>query len=293
MNKILVALLTAILYLSTPLAPTASAAQDPATDSQFNFHRTAKHYMYGTLLRQSARAVTRGTEQPLLKFEVLGEPQSMFINFEIDPTKVDALLEELDLPEGFELAEIAIMDGEEAKLYLSLNIYAVNGLNGLLSGLRAEWSVYVQKDGGRTSFMVIDAKSEKLTLDSVNWITLGSFIRHEETDNGYESFVTSDWGTSFASVVSADGLAEAELQYTNPSWIAANDRIYWLNGVADRTYYDGDFMDTPLLVIDPAALTFTDTTIWSSFVYAEPASVLLFQEGFELVISPWYNVDPE
>ena len=83
------------------------------------------------------------------------------------------------------------------------------------------------------------------------------------------------------------------MRFTNPSWIAANDRIYWTDGVADRTYYDGELMDTPVLTIEPSAVSVTDTTVWSSFVYAEPISVLLFEEGFELVISPWYNIDPE
>ena len=228
-----------------------------------------------------------------MKFEVLDSPQSAYFNFEIRPEMEDALLEYLDLPPGFELAEIAILEEEKPKLYISLNIYGVDGLGGLLSGLRAEWSVYVQKDGGRTSYMVVDAKSESLTLDSVNWLSLGSFIRHEETVNRYESFVVSDWGASFASIISTQGLDEAVLRFTNPSWIAANDRIYWTDGVADRTYYDGELMDTPVLTIEPSAVSVTDTTVWSSFVYAEPISVLLFEEGFELVISPWYNIDPE
>lgn len=293
MHKILRTLLASAFLFGVNLTPSVQASQDPANDSQFDFHRTAKHFMYGTLIRQSARNVSRGTEQPLLKFKVLDEPQSVFINFEIRPDKVDELLDFLKLPNGFGLAEIAILEEEEPRFYISLNIYAVDGLNGLLTGLRAEWSVYVQKDGGRTSFMVIDAKAENLTLDSVNWFSLGSYIRHELTDNGYESFVASGWGSSFASIISADGIADATLRFTNPSWIAANDRIYWLNGVADRTYYDGEFMDTPVLDIDPAALSFSDTTVWSQFVYAEPVSVLLFQKGFELVISPWFNIDPE
>lgn len=287
----LISFLSLVLFSAPSYA--GLAVSDPASDPRFDFHRTAKHFMYSTLMRQNARAVRKGQDQPLLKFRVLGEPQSLYINFEISPEKEADLLEYLDLPPGFKLAEVAILEGEEPRRYLSLNIYGVDGLNGLLSGLRAEWSVYVQKDGGRTSYMVVDAKSQGLTLDSVNWLSPGSYIRHEPTDNGYESFVASDWGASFASIISQQGLDEAILRYTNPAWIAANDRIYWLNGVADRTYYDGDLMDTPVLVIDPAALTFTDTTVWSSFVDAEPVSVLLFEEGFELVISPWYNVDPE
>lgn len=268
-------------------------ALEPYEDPAFDRHRIAKHYMYGTLTEQAAVDVFNGTEQPLLKFDVLGEPPSVFLNFEIRPDKVADLLAYLGLPPGFELTPVAILRAEAPRWYLSLNVYAVYGLQGLLTGNRAEWSVYVSKNGGRASFMVVDAKASKLTLDSVDWFTVGTLLRHGRTPAGIASFVALDGGGSFSSLISERAVANAERAYPEPSWVAANDRIYWRDGVADRTYYDGDFVDTPVLSVDPAQVRLVDGSVWQRFVHPRPVSVLVYETGFQLVISPWYNLDPE
>jgi len=38
-------------------------------------------------------------------------------------------------------------------------------------------------------------------------------------------------------------------------------------------------------------ISFTDYTVWRQFVSQRPVSVLVYESGFELVISPWYNLD--
>ena len=141
--------------------------------------------------------------------------------------------------------------------------------------------------------MVVDARASELTLDSVNGFSRGTELRHARSNNGISSFVASDAGSSFRSLVTQAGLRSAERVYTEPNWVSANDRIYWRNGVADRTYYDGNFVDTPVLSVDPEEILFSDDTVWSQFVNMQPVSVLVYETGFELVISPWYNLDPE
>lgn len=290
MTKPFVAMLgvASLVFMST-----AALGLEPADDPAFNLHRRAKHYMYGTLMSEYAEDVLKGTEQPLLKFKVLDNPPSLFINFEVAPVKVDELAAYLRLPRGFALTPIAILEGEAPRFYLTLNIYAVDGLQGLLSGNRAEWSVYVTKNGGRPSYMIVDAKASELTLDSVDWFTPGTEVMHTRSAEGLRSFFASDGGTSFRSLVPQAGISQAPRAYPEPSWVSANDRIYWRDGVADRTYYDGDFVDTPVRSVDPAKITFADTTIWRRFVNPRPVSVLVYETGFELVISPWYNLDRE
>jgi hypothetical protein len=267
-------------------------ATNPAYDRAFNAHRFAKHYMYGTLTGRAAENVLKGTEQPLLKFTVLDDPQSMFVNYEIKPDRLDDLIRFLKLPHGFNLVPMAILEGEPARYYITLNIYAVDALQGLLSGLRAEWSVYVSKDGGRASYMIVDAKHNKFSLDAVNWFSPGTKLEHVRKADALSSHVASDNGTYFQSRVSDAGLRTAGKVYPEVAWISANDRIYWRNGVADRAYYDGEFVDVPILNIDLSAFTFTDTTVWRQFVEPAPVSVLAYETGFDLVVSPWYNVDP-
>lgn len=274
---------------------TSANAQDiePAENPAFAFHRLAKRYMYSQLTIQAGRDVLAGKEQPLLPFNVLQDPPSVFVNFEIAPEKVQALVDYLDFPNGLALTPIAIIDGEDPRFYLTLNIYAVWGLRGLLSGNRAEWSVYVAKPGDRPSYMVVDAKASELTLDSVNWFTAGTELQHARTKDGIRSFAASDEGSSFHSLITQAGIQNAERVFPATTWVSANDRIYWRNGVTDRTYYDGNFVDTPVLSVDPEEIYFADTTIWRQFVHPQPVNVLVYETGFELVISPWYNVDPE
>ena len=40
-------------------------------------------------------------------------------------------------------------------------------------------------------------------------------------------------------------------------------------------------------------MRFFDDTVWAQYVDPQPAHVLVYQTRLELVISPWYNVDPE
>ncbi len=74
---------------------------EPATNPAFDFHRLAKRFMYGTLTIQSGIDVFMGREQPLLKFNVLEDPPSIFINYVVAPDKVGALTSYLKT--GFEL----------------------------------------------------------------------------------------------------------------------------------------------------------------------------------------------
>lgn len=289
-KKMLTAMLPFTLLVMTSVS---GAAVEPAENPGFKYHRFLKHYMYATLTYESSQDVLMGTQQPFLQFAVLEDPPSVFINFEIAPDKVDSLVEFLDFPEGFALTPISILEGEPPRLYLTVNIYAVYGLRGLLTGNRAEWSVYVTKDGGRPSYMVVDAKASELTLDSVNGFTRGTELHHARSQDGIRSAVASDGGTSFRSLVTRAGMEHGRRLPTETAWVSANDRIYWRDGVSDRTYYDGDFVDTPVLSVDPRTLFFEDDTVWSQFVHPRPVNVLVYENGFELVISPWYNLDPE
>ncbi|HMP73419.1 MAG TPA: hypothetical protein PKE55_09180 [Kiritimatiellia bacterium] len=267
------------------------AGADPASDPRFFYHRLFKRISYSEITRRAAEDIRLGRQQPLLPFVVKQEPPSIFVHFEIRPDRLGALIGALGLPPGFQLVPIPVLEGDDPRFLISLNIYAVEGLGGALSGNRAEWSVYVSKDGGRPSFMVVEARASVFSLDSVNWFTRGTTLTHARGPGGIQSFVAADGGRFFQSVITTAGLASAVPVFASARWAAANDRIYWTDGVADRVYYDGLLVDTPLLSVAPSGLSFTDTTRWREFVFPEPVGVQVFQTALEFVISPWYNVD--
>lgn len=264
---------------------------DPANDPAFRRHRLFKRVSYGTITEQSADKIRAGQQQPLLPFIVQRTPASIFINFEIAADRLAALKQQLRLPAGFEIVPVGIVDGETPRYYLSLNIYEVSGLGGALAGNRAEWSTYVSYRGGRPSFMIVEARNSNFSLDPVNWFTRGTKLVHTDDANGIRSHVASDPGRFFESTISRTGLQNATPVYISPRWAACNDRIYWPNGVADRVYYDGHLVDTPLLSVPLTEVSVRDTSVWRDFIKPQPVHVLVFQTGLELVISPWFNVD--
>jgi hypothetical protein len=264
---------------------------DPAEDPRFFFHRLFKRVSYSEITRQAADDIRAGKAQPLLPFIVEESPASIFIHFEVRADRLAALFGDLNLPPGFAPAEVSVTADDPPRHLISLNIYAVSGLGGTLSGNRAEWSVYVSKDGGRPSFMVVEARSSAFSLDSVSGFTRATRVDHSEEAGGIQSFVVSEGGTTFSSLIPSTALDAATGVLITAGWAACNDRIYWTDGVADRVYYDGQLTDTPLLAIDPGALIFSDTTRWRSYVHPQPVAVHIFQTGLEFVISPWFNLD--
>lgn len=290
MNKFKTFALCALLLTSSVHLPAHAGLKN---DSNFDMHRIMKRFMYGALTLQTAFKIFLGEEQPMLPFIVQENPRSIFINFTIPEDKLANLEDHLQLPEGFTFAPIRIIAGETPKYYMSLNIYAVSGLGGALSGNRAEWSVYVKNNGGRTSYMVVEAKSSAFSLDSYNLFTAATPLDHELLPEGLRSFVDTGGETSFESLIPSEAINAATEVMAANEWAAANDLIYWRDGVADRTYYDGQLIDTPMFSITPSALTIADTSEWSEFIDPMPVNVLMFQTGINFAISPWYNLDVE
>ena len=264
---------------------------DPANDPAFRKHRIFKRLSYSAITAQSAEQIRAGKQQPLLPFVVQRNPASIFLNFEIMPARLNQLKSFLQLPPGFELVPVAIIDGETPRYFLSLNIYEVSGLGGALTGNRAEWSAYVSYQGGRPSFMIVEARNSKASLDPVNWFTRGTKVIHTDDANGIRSHVASDAGRFFESSITPAGRQNATPVYASPRWAACNDRIYWPNGVADRVYYDGLLVDTPMLSIPLNEVSLRDTTVWRDFILPQPVHALVFQTALEFVITPWFNVD--
>ena len=73
-------------------------------------------------------------------------------------------------------------------------------------------------------------------------------------------------------------------------WVAANDFIYWLNGVNDRTFHNATAHSAPLISIDPADVTLADNTEWAPFVDPVPGHVLVYLDKIQFMIGPWWNV---
>jgi hypothetical protein len=76
-----------------------------------------------------------------------------------------------------------------------------------------------------------------------------------------------------------------------PEWIAANDYIYWRNGICDRTFYDSGLVGAHTTVVRSTNLKIRDSTRWGEIVLPEPKHVVVFHNPIEFAISPWWNLD--
>jgi hypothetical protein len=232
-----------------------------------------------------ANAIAAGTAEPVTDFLVFEQPPSIYLNFLIKPDQREALSAAIPMPEGFELAPIRTVPKGPKEYILSLNVYDTVGV---ASGLRAEWSVYVTKQGDPAPrYMVLEAQSDAPSLDSVNGFTLPADVFVYEVVNDVINLDVQAPGVSFqATIPLPENPARRD---TAPEWIEANNLIYWGNGVADKIYYTGLVYDEPMAQVPLETVSITDGTEWAPFLVLD--EVLVFENRLDFIASPWNNLD--
>ena len=244
-----------------------------------------KRFIYSQLAVLDGFMIAIGRRKPKLEFSILGDPSSVYINFTVRPDMADEFAAYINLAEGLTLTPIACVEGEEAVLTLTLNIYEVSGL---VSGARAEWSTYITDPEGCPRYLVLEAQSNKGSMDPVNLVTRAGKVEHACLGSSLDSEITALDGKTFISKLHLDDAQPAVR--AQPEWIAANDKIYWRNGVYDRAWYNGDMFNATIRSIPPRDANIHDETHWSRFVEPDPRHVLRYEGEMVLVVSPWYNV---
>ena len=72
--------------------------------------------------------------------------------------------------------------------------------------------------------------------------------------------------------------------------MAANDYIYWRNGICDRAFYDAGLAQPRALLLPGAVATIDDQTHWAQFLEPQPKHIIHFQNAIDFVIQPWANL---
>ncbi len=249
--------------------------------------RVIKRFIYSQLAVRDALMILFGRTAPLVMFNVEADPPSVYVNFSIRPDRLQALAERLDLPDGLELAPVRCIDGEEPFHAITLNAYCVSGL---VNGVRAEWSTYVRDAEAGPRYLVMEAQSNVGSMDPVNIVTRAGEMEHGFDQGRLTTRVTSSSGGAFVLGAHLPATDERETLRAAPEWIAANDLIYWRNGICDRTFYDAALANSPLWRIPPHSLTVQDGSAWAEYVEPEPRHAVLLSARTQLAISPWWNV---
>ena len=223
--------------------------------------------------------------EPLTDFFVFQNPPSIYLNFEIVPDQREALAAAIPLPEGFDLGRVRPIRGGAKRHFLSLNIYETQGI---ASGLRAEWSVYVTREGDpMPRYMVIEAQSSTPSLDPVDLFTQPADVFEYALEDGVIRVDVQAEGTSFQATIPLGG--RLRRRATTLDWTEANKFVYWRNGVADKIYFNGLVYDTQMLEVPKHTVSISDGTVWAPYLRLD--QVLVFENPLEFIASPWNNLN--
>lgn len=295
------------IVAAVALAVTAAACAAPApvppgpgplTPSGKATLTQLKKSHYGPLAQQEAARIGTGAAQPLAEFTVVDTPPSIFVNWTV-PDAVAADFEAVaPLPPGFSLAKVRIIESDPVPRYwLSLNVYRVSGLT---TGLRAEWSTYVDDGDGIPRFMILKARAAEGSLDPIGPLALPEPFSHALAGNTISTSMRDTVLQNGVPVLTPDNLFTSTITLPDPvdrvaavptrEWVTANDFIFWRNGVNDRIFHNSSSHSAPLITVDPADVTLDDDSDWAPFLDPQPAHVLVYLDAIDFVISPWWNV---
>ncbi len=276
-------------------AVAVACAPPPGSTSLEQVKRTE----FGNRALAEADRIAAGTAQPVLEFTVEDTPPSIFVNYVIPDDRAADFESFVDLPPGFSLSKVQILDSDPAPRYwLSLNVYRVSGIT---TGLRAEWSTYVDDGSGSPKFMIVRARAAEGSVDPIGPLALPEPFTHSVDGAGVISTAmrrTEDRGlgpvltpfTLFNSTITLPAAADRQFVEPTTEWVAANDFIYWLNGVNDRTFHNSTAHSAKLISVDLADVALDDQTEWAPFVEPVPGHVLVYLDKIQFMIGPWWNV---
>ncbi|MEZ5240068.1 MAG: hypothetical protein R2716_14310, partial [Microthrixaceae bacterium] len=218
-----------------------------------------KRSEFGNRALAEADLIAKGTAQPVLEFTVEDTPPSIFVNYVVPDSQAAAFEQHIGLPAGFGLAKVRILESDpEPHYWLSLNVYRVSGIT---TGLRAEWSTYVDDGSGTPRFMIVTARASDGSVDPIGPLAPPEPFTHrlDPGDVVNTSMRRTEPGP-LGPVLTPDNLFSASIQLPAPAdrraavptleWVAANDYIYWLNGVNDRTFYNASAHSADLISVD-------------------------------------------
>ena len=249
--------------------------------------RLVKALLYTPLALFNAFRIPFGKAQPSVEFTVEADPPSVYYNFRVKSDRLEEFKRYLALPDNLPLTPIRCVEGEEADFLLTLNVYRVSGIT---SGVRAEFSTYIADDAGIPRYMVVEARDHEGSMDPIDIFTKASPVQQERNGEAMTTLVESNDKGLFRARAAQAVFDAASYVAIHGDWIAANDFIYWRNGVRDRCYYDAGMAKPQVRALDVEGVELTDATHWAQFLEPVPKHVLVYENAMHFMIVPWENL---
>ena len=293
---------TVVLFFATALAacsPTTMPA--PGTAPSKATLNQVKRTEFGRLALDDSALIAAGEKEAVLDFTVEDTPPSIFINLIVPDEKAEDFAAVASLPPGFSLAKVRIIESDLVeRFWLSVNVYRVSGLT---TGLRTEWSTYVDDGSGVPRFMILRARASEGSLDPIGPLAppepfthlvdpagvIRTDIRKTVVQNGATVLTPNNL---LRSTVALPDAIDRQYEVPTRQWVTANDFIYWLNGVNDRIFHNSTSHSPQLISVDLGDVTLQDNTEWAPFVDPTPGHVLVYLDNIKFKIGPWWNIPP-
>ena len=264
-------------------------------------HKAVRQGVYGGIGLKQATDVMQGKRPGLIDFQVDDQPPSLFVNYALDPDKLDEFKDTYNIPKHIHMVPVACTEGDEPKHYLTLNAYHVTmelSDDMALECLRADWSVYINRgpNSMEPSFLILEAQCDQFTMEPKNIIALPSDYRYTYDDDGLSLSIKTTYGPpeqfSFKAPVLDKDHAPSRLM--DRIWIAANDVVYGKGGAGDSITYNGSTLNAPVYFYDPKSTTTDYGMQWDPKFFvggkAEPDQVFVLSEPALFAVRPWSNI---
>jgi hypothetical protein len=249
--------------------------------------RLIKALLYTPMALFDAVRIPFRRAHPKVEFTVESDPPSVYYNFRVKSERLQDFKAYLGLPHNLPLTPIRCLRDEEADYIFTLNVYRVSGVT---NGVRAEFSTYISDEDGIPRYMVVEARDHDGSMDPINIMTKPTRVEHSRDATNMTTVLESNDGALFQASAGQEVFEAADYAALHGDWVAANDFIYWRNGVRDRCYYDAGMANPRVRQLDPAQVEISDETHWAEFLEPLPKHVLVYENSMHFMIVPWENL---
>ena len=268
-------------YVASPMANLDSDHLDITPEWLAELYAFKNNGHQVGLMRKAVEQLFRGEADALVP-HVVDNTDVPSTYYHVEITDPEGFAATIDLPPGFEMIPIRIVEGGDEAYFLTL---AVTEIVGSPEGIRADWIVYTDDGTGRPSTVVIDPMTEEVGVDPANVISLPSVVTHRVDGN---SIGTSIGNGTVAVEAALDVSATSEADLTL-DWIEAGDVVCSVVGVCDKVYYDAETLDVAVRVAQEVTVD-EFVTPWDDFLATAPGLVVVRDNSQLYVAKHWHNL---
>ena len=210
-------------------------------------------------------------------------PNSLYINYQLNQIQKNKIQHHIhNYNSSLDLIPISIDKNENPKYYLSLNIYNCSSPLFLTDEnmTRFEINTYVN-NGKENGTLILDYISSSLSMDPINIFKFSEIINYTK-----EYIFTKTKNIKLFSnyeINNKDKSKELSEELT-----LFTDKIFYLNGIYDRIYYDGSLVNAEIKIPKIKTLFFE----FLNMTFITPLSVFYFYNPIFFAGTMWANFDP-